>query len=285
TVNMKKSKSTADCKVKSEMREHLAKTRQRRSDGDLVPFDAEQQNTTSSSTSFKMPKKSCLRRESSQSCCTDLSDELQTSATISPPNSKSSTSMMMTMKKNVSFHKIEIAEHAYELGDNPSCAGGCPIQIGWEPMQKIALDVEEYEEQRSAKRNKDQMRLPSLVRDHLATQSGASRADVQKATKQARIISKSRYRSIKSQKWDNLHYQLEKTSRTIRKVTSVDGIRKLGKSNRRWSNPNLEDKADKEEEPSDELSSEEETLDTNEELDESKQLEEASYPSEEPLSF
>jgi hypothetical protein len=141
--------------------------------------------------------------------------------------------------KNVSFHKIEIAEHEYELGDNPSCNGGCPLQLGWEPIQRIALDVEEYEDLRSSssnlKRNREQLRIPPTVRDQLAKQAGATRAEVQQATQQARLISKSRIRSIKARAWDNIHYRLELTSRALKKVTSVDGIKLLTKSSRQWS--------------------------------------------------
>jgi hypothetical protein len=189
--------------------------------------------------------------------------------------------------KNVSFHTIEIAEHEYELGDNPSVNGGCPIQIGWQPIQKIALGVEEYEGLRTTPpRNREQMRLPAPVRDHLAKQSGASRAEVEQATQQARKISKSRSRSIKAQPWDKLHYRLEATSRALRKVTSMDGIKILGKSSRPWSSSvdlraALEDEKDHDDDPTNpdaELQEARKCLQERGETDDEEE-------SEEPLSF
>ncbi|KAG7359144.1 hypothetical protein IV203_015733 [Nitzschia inconspicua] len=201
---------------------------------------------TSTKTTQCKPPKSCLRRPppvDRTRTITNSNDEAttRTTNTATPPPPSSYT----TSKKNVSFHRIEIAEHEYELGDNPSVNGGCPIQIGWEPLQTIALDVDEYEGLRTKnnhqQRNREQMRLPAYVRDHLAKQAGASRSEMLEATQQAQQISKSRYRSIKAQPWDKLHYRLEITSRTLRKVTSVDGIKMLGKSTtqRSWSNVDL----------------------------------------------
>ncbi|KAG7355100.1 hypothetical protein IV203_004456 [Nitzschia inconspicua] len=197
---------------------------------------------TSTTTTHCKPPKSCLRRPSPVDrtrTSTNTNDETTTT------NSATPSSSYTTPKKNVSFHRIEIAEHEYELGDNPSVNGGCPIQIGWEPLQTIAFDVDEYEGLRTKnnrqQRNREQMRLPAHVRDHLAKQAGASRSEMLEATQQAQLISKSRYRSIKAQPWDKLHYRLEITSRTLRKVTSVDGIKMLGKSTtqRSWSNVDL----------------------------------------------
>jgi hypothetical protein len=194
-----------------------------------------------STDTTKLPK-SCLRRPfSDNKLLLDDVDNLTVAAAAKMiPSKLSSASSSFVSKpppKNVSFHKIEIAEHEYELGDNPSCITGCPIQIGWEPLQKIALDVEEYEDLRSTnlKRNREQLRIPPIIRDHLAKQAGATRSEVQQATQQARLISISRTRSIKAQPWDKIHYRLELTSRALRKVTSVDGIKLFSRSSLRWS--------------------------------------------------
>jgi hypothetical protein len=184
------------------------------------------------------------------------------------------------MRKNVSFHKIEIAEHPYELGDNPSCVGGCPVQIGWEPMDKMSLDVEEYERGKTAPRNKDQLRLPPMIRDQLAKSGGASRSEVEQAIKQAQQITKNRFKSIKARPWDKLHYKLEKTSRTLRKVTSMDGIKRLGKSSQQynWSTNDLEELEETNKAAEEALS--DETVDINEE-----ELNRLKEDDEEPLSF
>ncbi|KAL3920665.1 MAG: hypothetical protein SGILL_003146 [Bacillariaceae sp.] len=259
-----KTRSQSDCQlnVVPQSRPHLAATRRNRSHNDvLVPHS-------------ESPRRSCLKRSSSNNTFNaedseDILLQQNSSASIST-NIKPKS-----LRKNVSFHTIDIAEHAYELGDNPSCAGGAPIQIGWEPMDKIQLEVDEYEREKPHRRNKDQLKLPALIRDHLARSSGASRADVKKATKEAQRVSKSRYKSLKQQPWDDLHYKLEKTTRTLRKATSIDGLKRLGKSSsnnslHQWSTGDLEaldSDVEALDEPNkaaaEELS--EETVDTNEE--------------------
>lgn len=194
---------------------------------------------TSNNDSAVVPR-GCLRRTSSDDSLS--SEEKDETTSVSPPsihstspkqnnNNKPASTNGKPLPKNVSFHQIEIAEHEYELGDNPSVNGGCPIQIGWEPMHTIAVDVEEYEEARTnlPHRSREQMRLPPTYREHLAKQAGASRSEVEQATQQARKINKSRLQSIKAQPWDKLHYRLEKTSRALRKATSVESIKRLGK--------------------------------------------------------
>ena len=263
-------RSQSDCKldVVSECQPQLVTARRNRSHNDiLVPHD-------------EGPKQSCLKRSSSNHTFNaEDSEELvqYSSASISPKAQPKS------LRKNVSFHTIDIAEHAYELGDNPCCAGGAPIQIGWEPIDQIQLEIDEYEREKPHRRSKDQLRLPALIRDHLARSSGASRAEVVKATIEARKISKNRFKSLKQQPWDNLHYKLEKTARTLRKVTSIDGIKRLGKSSssqRLMSTSDLEAMGEFNKAAAG--TSSEETIKTNEDysLEEQEQL-----VSEEPLCF
>ena len=209
----------------------------------------------------------------------DSEDLLQSSSLSTSPNAGPES-----LRKNVSFHTIDIAEHGYELGDNPSCTGGAPIQLGWEPIDKIQLEIDEYEEGKGRRRSKEELKLPALIRDHLARSAGASREDVKKATKEAQKVSKSRVKSLRQQPWDDLHYKLERTSRTLRKATSIDGLKRLGRSSssqvqRKWSSSDLEALDDPTKIGAEESS--EETIDTNEEyLQEPKRL-----GSEEPLCF
>ena len=201
------------------------------------------------SSSSPVPPKSCLRSPSSKKnkqCSKQAEDDID-SGEIHPhagaEKRTSSSSIRSSIPRNVSFNKIEIAEHPYELGDNPSVQSGVPITIAWKPQERIILDVDEYEDLRSSNRSREEMRLPSAVREQLAKESGASRSEVVQAIQQARHIADSRRKSVQTQHWDKINYQLEKTQRTIRKVTSLDGLKKkvtsldglktsLGKKNR-----------------------------------------------------
>jgi hypothetical protein len=182
-----------------------------------------------------IPPKRRLRRSSPRTGSETQGDD-DASAETNPHEEKQSSSStadasVRPISRSVSFNKIDIAEHVYQLGDNPSVMSGAPITISWEPQERITLDVDEYEDLRSSNRSREEMRLPSSYREQLAKESGASRSEVKQAIEQARRISDSRRRSVRTQHWDKLNYQLEKTSRTIRKVASLDGLKKsLGKN-------------------------------------------------------
>jgi hypothetical protein len=45
----------------------------------------------------------------------------------------------------VTFGRMEVFEHAYELGDNPGVSDGPPLTIGWEAQAKRVFDVAYYE--------------------------------------------------------------------------------------------------------------------------------------------
>ena len=48
-------------------------------------------------------------------------------------------------KKKVWFDRVEIYEHAYALGENPSVSDGAPLTIEWEAQDKNVYELEYYE--------------------------------------------------------------------------------------------------------------------------------------------
>jgi hypothetical protein len=67
----------------------------------------------------------------------------------------------------VSFKTVEIYEHAYELGDNPSVSNGPPLTISWEQQDVHLLDLNQYELSRDRRKSKAQFRLTNKDRAHL----------------------------------------------------------------------------------------------------------------------
>lgn len=69
---------------------------------------------------------------------------------------------------------------------------GPPITIDWQSQAKISAPVEEYEERRPKRRTASEFNMPSEYRHRLLRNSGFSAQEIQKYTRTANIIRKSR---------------------------------------------------------------------------------------------
>lgn len=56
------------------------------------------------------------------------------------------------IKRNVSFHSVDVREYDRTVGDNPACRSGPPISLDWSYSKKCTRDLEEYELERSSER-------------------------------------------------------------------------------------------------------------------------------------
>lgn len=172
-----------------------------------------------------------LRRVcSSKSCLKKLVDDAEN---VSTPT---------IMKKNVSFHQIEIAQYPMELGDNPS-ATGAPITIGWEPQDTSVFGFEEYEGVKPPPRDRASMLMPSEARNNLLLAQGVTMKELQRVAKENKKIQMQRSNSIGSIKWDTYNYAIEKTRRKIKKAKSLVLISRSASSpiNGKLSRSNSED--------------------------------------------
>ena len=72
-----------------------------------------------------------------------------------------SRSYRVNRRRKVWFNRIEINEHPYELGDNPSVSDGAPLTIAWKSQAKTVFEIEYYETYRpsSERRKKNDLRL------------------------------------------------------------------------------------------------------------------------------
>jgi hypothetical protein len=100
-----------------------------------------------------IPIKSCLSSKNL------LGDE----ATLSQPSQPHSSKI----KKNVSFHTIEIREHERALSDNPGVSSGPALGIGWNSIDSLQCTVAEWEEHRPPRRSKSNLVIPAYLREQI----------------------------------------------------------------------------------------------------------------------
>ena len=91
-------------------------------------------------------------------------DPLPNKAISEAPSSPSESS---TKSKRVSFHQIQVREHAIILGDNPTAALGVPITIDWKPQYQVSFSVDSIESTRTYQRSVEELRLPAETRADL----------------------------------------------------------------------------------------------------------------------
>lgn len=77
------------------------------------------------------------------------------------------------------FGTVEIREHAYILGCNPSVKGGPPLTIEWKSMGNSIESIDDFEARRSSSRRPDWMiRKSSTERHNLLKDEGFTSAEI-----------------------------------------------------------------------------------------------------------
>jgi hypothetical protein len=157
------------------------------------------------------PKKSALKRTSSicRSQTSLTEEEGSAVASVSSSDGGGGTSATGTMsralqpssrasstnslKRNVSFNKLDIREYSIALSDHPGCSYGPPVQLGWEYQDKETLNVEEYEEKRPPRRSVSELIMSYNVRRYLLLKrAGYSKSEIQAAMKEVERVKRDR---------------------------------------------------------------------------------------------
>jgi hypothetical protein len=94
--------------------------------------------------------------------------------------------------KTVSFDSIQLNEHYVILGDNPSVSSGPPLTIAWESQACQHSSVDDYEEERPTRRNKESLVIPRNVREEWLRKSGFARSDMVEAQRNVQKIKRQR---------------------------------------------------------------------------------------------
>jgi hypothetical protein len=67
--------------------------------------------------------------------------------------------------KQVWFDRIEVYEHSYELGDNPTVSDGAPLTIAWKAQKASEFNLSYYEIYRPSALRKSRHSLRLSVTD------------------------------------------------------------------------------------------------------------------------
>ena len=168
-------------------------------------------------------------------CKHQLGDSSSSLASISdmsnPPLTSAikSSSSSSFIKKTVRFQSVEIAQYHMQLGDNPS-ADGLPLCLAWESDFKLVYELEEYETSKPAPRHRNQFWMPPKYREEVLMRLGVTGSEMLRTSTEMKKIQKSRSRSIKNQKWDKLHLMMEESKQTLKRITSMNTLKKVASS-------------------------------------------------------
>ena len=163
---------------------------------------------------------------------TNLADSLAgMDRVVSAPNLAGMTSM----KRNVSFHKIEIREYQRTLGDNPSVSSGPPVTLDWKynPNHHI-LNVDDYEKNKKS-RSKVELVMPKSIReDILREYCEVSRSQMTAVAKEINITKRNRRATALST--DAQEKRTEMLQSVSRKVKRTLSFSKKKEEHMLWKN-------------------------------------------------
>jgi len=171
-------------------------------------------------------RKSSMKRESSsnslRSSMSSSGHQLSSSQHSQPKKSamKKSTSKS-NMKRNISFSNLEIRSYNITAGDAPT-PNGVPLSLDWEydPNATQTIDVETYESNRGARRQKHEMFVPNQYRVYLLMrEAGLSRQQIKMSIDESQRAFKARQKTAKNLKMQPVEEALEKTRRKFSKLT------------------------------------------------------------------
>lgn len=89
------------------------------------------------------------------------------------------SSSKSTSQRSVSFASVDIREHPYVLGDNPSVSSGVPLTIDWQSSHSETVPLDIFEDLRkNDRRFVHELKIPGDVRWDKAKNSGASSLEI-----------------------------------------------------------------------------------------------------------
>ena len=136
------------------------------------------------------------------------------------------------MTKQVSFSTCTIQEYPVILGDNPACAAGVPITLGWKPTQSSTTDMELHDFMRSKQRRHGKhLIIPVQERTQMVMDAGSSMEEVADMVLQVDQIRKDRAETFNTsdfgEKMQIFQEKLERLPKGIAK-----NLLKLGRANK-----------------------------------------------------
>ena len=105
----------------------------------------------------------------------------------------------LNQNRNVSFSSLEIKEFNMTLGNHPSATSGPPVMLDWDSeLNKRVVNLDEYEQMRSPRRQRRQLKLSYRDRKGiLEEQRGFSTEEVNEAWAEALKIRQQRHETLR----------------------------------------------------------------------------------------
>lgn len=140
--------------------------------------------------------------------------------------------------KTISFGDVTITEFGYQLGDNPACSSGAPVQIAWvnkEDSQAVTLDLDMYEyckknksptSNKERKRRLKELQMDVPTRAQILLKAGYTLDEIANATLKVEQIQKQRQESISHNPppgWETMTNVLEATGKLPKGILTATG--------------------------------------------------------------
>jgi hypothetical protein len=109
------------------------------------------------------------------------------------PSKRMRKSVGGTLRRQVTFHQVEIRRYPMVAGDNPACQMGAPVQLDWGFEELPALDLDDFEATRSQTRRRKlhHLILNYFQRNRILAGVGYTEDEIRQAEKE---VDKERFR-------------------------------------------------------------------------------------------
>lgn len=98
-------------------------------------------------------------------------------------------------KRSVHFGSVQIRQYGCILGDNPGCAIGCPISLGWDYTALDALSLDQFEENRNNRPRRQLKMTSNMRRNILHHQLGYTHQEIDAVEEEMKTIRLQREKS------------------------------------------------------------------------------------------
>jgi len=132
-----------------------------------------------------------------------------------------------TLKRNVSFHKVEVRNYDVTVGDNPAVTTGPPVSLDWTYFPEHEVKhVEEYEAERAMRKKKDELRIGRAEREARLKAEGYTEVDMIRAIHEAEEAQKRRNETVRTLHAMEGELLVENMSRKIKRIVTLSSEKK-----------------------------------------------------------
>ena len=84
-------------------------------------------------------------------------------------------------RKSVSFGGLHVRTYSLTIGDHPCCKQGLPLSLDWSFSEEGSLSIEQYENSRSPRRSREELKISPEDRSELLSEDGTSATELRRA--------------------------------------------------------------------------------------------------------